>query len=73
MATVKKRRSGRKPRESGYVPCKCRDCMDTAIADDVRKGAFCHQCKAAGCPDYQGVRGMSQECQRSDSYDSDWS
>lgn len=49
--------------QSGYVLCKCRYCMETAIADDMERGAFCGACVKAGCPDYQGVAGMSQECQ----------
>jgi hypothetical protein len=47
---------------SGYVSCKCRDCLEIAIASD-NEGAYCHECEDAGCPDYQGVDGMSQECQ----------
>jgi hypothetical protein len=61
----RKRNPGRKrpmaQRQSGYVDCKCRDCFDVAIADDVRKGAFCHKCQDAGCT-------STGECQRSDAY-----
>jgi hypothetical protein len=52
---------------SDYVPCACRDCMETAISSDDEP-AFCHGCEEAGCPDYQGQPGMSQECQREDAY-----
>jgi hypothetical protein len=34
--------------------------MEIAIGEP---GAYCHDCEAAGCPDYQGQAGMSQECQ----------
>lgn len=45
----------------GYTPCACRDCMETAIGEPGK--AYCHECDDAGCADYQGVRGMPQECQ----------
>jgi hypothetical protein len=35
--------------ESGYTPCKCRDCFNTAISADIRKPEFCSECEAAGC------------------------
>lgn len=35
--------------QSGYVPCKCRDCFEIAIASDMARGAFCHECESAGC------------------------
>jgi hypothetical protein len=58
---------------SGFVDCMCRDCFDVAVADDIAKGAFCSDCIEAGCPKYQGVWGMTQECQRvpGDDYDTD--
>lgn len=40
--------------------------METAIG--VPGEAFCHECEEAGCPDYQGVSGMSQECQAPGAY-----
>lgn len=55
---------------SGYVSCACRDCMETAISGDDGP-AFCHDCVEAGCPDYQGVEGMSQECQADGAYGGD--
>lgn len=58
----------RKPRQAGgYVPCACRDCMEIAISGGKGK-SFCSGCRDAGCPDYQGQPGMSQECQRADAY-----
>lgn len=49
--------------DSGYRPCACRDCMEIAI------GSYCHECEDAGCSDYQGVEGMSQECQSEHAYE----
>jgi hypothetical protein len=48
---------------SGYRYCACRDCTEIIVGEE---GAFCALCKEAGCPDYQGQEGMSQECQRTD-------
>lgn len=53
-----------KRRESGYVPCKCRDCFETAIADDMTKGAFCSECDDAGCEE-------DEECQAEGAYGGD--
>mgnify|MGYP000014260040 CR=1 FL=1 len=53
------------PSDSGYRDCACRDCFELVIGPP---GTFCDGCKAAGCPDYQGQPGMSQECQREDAY-----
>lgn len=36
-------------RTSGYVPCACTTCMETAISNDVNIPAFCHECRDAGC------------------------
>ena len=57
--------------DSGYVPCDCRDCMEIAIQDPREKTAYCHDCEAAGCPEYQGVPGMSQACQAPGAYGCD--
>lgn len=35
--------------ESGYTPCRCRDCMEVAMSDDWRVPAFCWECEEAGC------------------------
>jgi hypothetical protein len=48
---------------NGYVHCACRDCFEIAIASGEEETAFCDECETAGCPDYQGQPGMSQECQ----------
>ena len=53
---------------SGYTHCQCRDCFEITVSDDQTKPDFCDDCTKAGCPDYQGVEGMSQECQRPDAY-----
>lgn len=50
---------------AGYVHCHCRDCFDLLVGDP---GEFCADCTDAGCPDYQGVEGMSQECKQEDAY-----
>lgn len=60
-----------KPTQSGYVPCACRDCMEVAIQGPGEANGYCAACEAAGCPDYQGVPGMSQECQAPGAYGSD--
>lgn len=56
---------------SGYVPCKCRDCMEIAITGSGEASAYCNACALAGCPDYQGQPGMSQECQAPTAYGGD--
>lgn len=56
--------------DSGYRACACRDCMEIAIGEGKRP-AYCHACESAGCPDYQGMRGMSQECQVDNAYGED--
>lgn len=54
--------------DNGYRQCACRDCFEIVIGEP---GTFCDECVDAGCPDYQGVEGMSQECQREDAYGCD--
>ena len=54
---------------NGYTDCACRDCMEIAVG--VPGKAFCHECIDAGCPDYQGQPGMSQECQAPGAYGCD--
>ena len=54
----------KRAKESGYTPCACRDCMETAISDDMSKPDMCHECQDAGCePD--------SECQVEPDYDVD--
>lgn len=50
---------------SGYQTCFCRDCGELAVG---WPGIFCHECVEAGCPDYQGQKGMSQECRAPHTY-----
>lgn len=57
-----------KPETSGYQTCGCRDCGELTVGV---VGEFCEECITAGCPDYQGVDGLSQECQRPDAYGCD--
>jgi hypothetical protein len=54
--------------DAGYRPCACRDCFETAIGGP---GSYCHACDRAGCADYQGRRGMSQECRAEGAYGGD--
>lgn len=63
--------------QSGYTPCACRDCMDTAITSD-NKPARCPLCWEAGCEpfapdsdDYNALPGHMRECQREDAYSDD--
>jgi hypothetical protein len=65
------RTAPKKPSLSGYVPCACRDCMEVAIQGSAREPAYCVACEAAGCPDHQGVPGMSQECGAPGAYGGD--
>lgn len=66
---------------SGYVPCACRDCFETAIGEP---GALCHSCKEAGCTPCTCVdhdhpndrcpavsRGHHEECQAPGAYGGD--
>jgi hypothetical protein len=45
--------------------------MDVAILAADEEKAYCSACVEAGCPDYQGVAGMSQECQAPGAYGED--
>lgn len=49
----------------GYVPCKCRDCMETAIEDQEGDGAFCSDCEESECEE-------DSECNCADAYDTGW-
>lgn len=35
--------------QSGYTSCACRDCMETAISNNVTKPELCSECVDAGC------------------------
>ena len=59
------RRKVNKEPEVGYRYCECRDCMDLVVG---KQGEYCYGCIEAGCPDYQGKEGMSQECRSRDAY-----
>jgi len=50
---------------SGYMYCTCRDCFELIVGEE---GDYCDDCIEAGCPDYQGQKGMSQECQGKHAY-----
>jgi hypothetical protein len=42
--------------------------MEVAIPAAGEEKAYCTACEEAGCRDYQGVPGMSQECQAPEAY-----
>ena len=56
----------KRPKESGYTPCACRDCMETAISDDMRKPEMCHECQDAGCEHDSECQGEHSYCQEVD-------
>jgi hypothetical protein len=52
---------------SGYTHCRCRDCFEIAISDDMSVPEYCDECVKAGCPD----QGEDSECQRPDAYETE--
>jgi hypothetical protein len=50
---------------SGYYHCHCRDCFEIIVGEP---GDYCSDCNEHGCPDYQGVKGMPQECKNPNAY-----
>jgi len=67
LGIIRTPRAQRNLKGQGYVNCACRDCMEITVAGKGKKH-YCSGCRDAGCPDYQGQPGMSQECQRADAY-----
>jgi len=59
-----RKKDSREP-EVGYRYCECRDCFELVVG---KPGEYCYECIEAGCPDYQGKEGMSQECLAGDAY-----
>ena len=49
---------------SGYTYCKCRDCFEIVVSNDMENPDFCDECEKAGCEE-------NQECQRQDAYGCD--
>jgi hypothetical protein len=49
---------------SGYTNCKCRDCMEIAVSDDMDDPDFCNACEEAGCEE-------DEECQAEGAYGGD--
>lgn len=47
--------------KSGYTHCRCRDCFDVVVSDDMADPDFCADCEEAGCEE-------DGECQRPDAY-----
>ena len=41
---------------SGYSPCRCRDCFEIAVSDEISKPDFCLACEEAGCEDDKGCQ-----------------
>jgi hypothetical protein len=55
---------------SGYVPCACRDCFETAICSDDDEPALCGDCEDAGC-DADGTSECAVEPEADDWLDGD--
>lgn len=65
-------RSGAPAPQSGYTPCACRDCMDTAVSSDTAQPELCAECTEAECEPLPmtpspGMLSMFN-CQRDDAY-----
>lgn len=39
------------PYNSGYTSCRCRDCFEIAISNDMTRPDFCWECEELGCTD----------------------
>ena len=50
--------------QSGYTPCKCRDCMEIAISNDMANPDYCHDCEGNCGPENT----LSTECQAPHAY-----
>ncbi len=50
--------------QSGYTPCKCRDCMEIAISDDMASPDYCNACEGVCGPEFA----FSSECQAEGAY-----
>lgn len=50
--------------QSGYSDCRCRDCFEIAISDDMMDPDFCWECSEAGC-------GEEEECRCEGQFDED--
>lgn len=50
--------------QSGYTPCKCRDCMEIAVSNDVTKPDYCNACEGVCGPEHS----TSEECQAPHAY-----
>ena len=48
--------------QSGYTPCKCRDCMEIAISNDMANPDYCNACEGICGPE------SSSECQAEHAY-----
>ncbi len=50
--------------QSGYTSCKCRDCMEIAVSNDVNKPDYCNACEGECGPENT----LSSECQAEGAY-----
>lgn len=50
--------------QSGYTPCKCRDCMEIAISSDITKPDYCNACEGNCGPEFSTFA----ECQAEGAY-----
>lgn len=53
--------------QSGYTPCKCRDCMEIAVSNDVESPDYCNACEGNCGPEFT----LSAECQAEGAYGED--
>lgn len=45
--------------QSGYTPCRCRDCFEIAVSNDVTSPDYCNACEGVCGPEHS----PSLECQ----------
>jgi len=38
--------------QSGYTPCKCRDCMEIAVSNDMANPDYCNACEGVCGPEF---------------------
>lgn len=46
---------------SGYTSCKCRDCFEIAVSDDMDDPDFCGDCEEAGCEEDDDCQVLPEE------------
>ena len=50
--------------QSGYTSCKCRDCMEIAISNDMNNPDYCNACEDVCGPEFS----LSAKCQAEGAY-----